>query len=69
MADSNATPIYKNGSRKVPGNYRLVSQTSQILKVLEIITKRFLVEHLKGLSLIRDSQHGFRAVKLELVLD
>jgi len=32
-------------------------------KSIEIIIKPTLVEHLEGLSLIRDSQHGFRAGK------
>jgi len=60
---ANVTPLFKNGSRKVTENYRPVSLTSPIEKVLEIIIKRSLVEHLEVLSLIKDSQHVFRAGK------
>jgi len=60
---ANVTPIYKNESRKVQGNYRPVSLTSQIEKIFEIVIRRSLVEHSEGLSLIRNSQHGFRAGK------
>jgi len=41
--------------------------SSQIGKVLEIIIKRCLVEHLEGSSLIRDSQNGFQAGKSCLI--
>ena len=33
------TPIHKNGSHNVAGNYRLVSLTSTIVKIMELIVK------------------------------
>jgi len=56
---ANVTPIYKKGSRQEPGNYRPISLTSQIGKVLESIIRDEMVIHLKDRKLISDTQHGF----------
>ena len=53
------TPIFKKGSRSVPGNYRPVSLTSVCCKVMEQVLKDSIVEHLNRNRLIRKSQHGF----------
>ena len=60
---ANVTPIYKKGSRQVPGNYRPISLTSQVGKLLESIIKDAVVQHLKTNKLINESQHGFTARK------
>ena len=57
---ANITPIFKKGSRHHAGNYRPVSLTSQISKVVESIIRDELVQHLNNNNLIRNSQHGFR---------
>jgi len=57
---ANVTPIFKKGSKNEIGNYRPVSLTSQICKLLEMIIRDSLVEHLDSNSLITASQHGFR---------
>lgn len=57
---ANVTPIFKKGSKSEIGNYRPVSLTSQICKLLEMIIRDSLVEHLDSNSLISASQHGFR---------
>src|SRR5258706_8365804 len=57
---ANVTPIFKKGSRNQVGNYRPVSLTSQISKVLESLIRDAIVEHLDRHDLIRSSQHGFR---------
>jgi len=57
---ANVTPIFKKGSRNQPVNYRPVSLTSQLSKVMESIIRDAIVEHLDNHSLILDSQHGFR---------
>ena len=44
---ANITPIFKKGSRNDPANYRPVSLTSQVCKVLESIVKEHVFEHLK----------------------
>ena len=57
---ANVIPIHKKGSKTNPSNYRPISLTSIIGKMLESIIKRKIVNHLENLSLISDSQHGFR---------
>jgi len=42
-------------------NYRPVSLTSQVGKVMERVIKREVVEYLEKEMLLGDSQHGFRA--------
>ena len=56
---ANVCPIFKKGSKTDPGNYRPVSLTCVILKVMEGVLKDSIVEHLTVNKLIRDSQHGF----------
>lgn len=58
---ANITPIFKKGSKKEPGNYRPVSLTSQISKVMEKLIKSEIVLYLERYQLIKNSQHGFRA--------
>ena len=58
---ANVTPIFKKGSKSAPGNYRPVSLTCIICKVMESLIKDAIVEHLARNSLIRSSQHGFTA--------
>ena len=57
---ANVTPIHKKGDRTMPGNYRPVSLTSQVCKVLESIVREHLLEHLKKNNILSDKQHGFR---------
>ncbi len=57
---ANVTPIFKKGDRKLPGNYRPISLTSVVCKLLESIIRDKIVKHLELHNLIRDSQHGFR---------
>jgi len=54
------SPLFKKGRRTDPENYRLVSLTSQIVKVVESVLRDEIVNHLEKYSLIRQSQHGFR---------
>ena len=57
---ANVTPIFKKGSRNEPANYRPVSLTSQVCKVLESIVKEHVFEHLNSKDLLSEKQHGFR---------
>ena len=41
-------------------NYRPVSLTSQVSKIIGTILRDAIVSYLEGSNLIRDSQHGFR---------
>ena len=42
------TAVFKQGARKKPENYRPVSLTSQVGKVMEKIIKKELVTYLEG---------------------
>ena len=57
---ANVTPIHKKGDRTVPSNYRPVSLTSQVCKVLESIVRKHILEHLAANNILSDKQHGFR---------
>ena len=52
--------IFKKGSRNYPANYRPVSLTSQVCKVLESIAKEQVLGHLEKYKLLSDEQHSFR---------
>jgi hypothetical protein len=58
--DANVTPLFKKGARDKPENYRPISLTSIVGKMLEAIIKDCIVEHLDKFKLLLDSQHGFR---------
>ena len=57
--EANVTPLHKKGSKFQVNNYRPVSLTSVVGKIVEGIVKQRLVSHLEEHSLIKDSQHGF----------
>ena len=52
-------PIFKKGARGNPANYRPVSLTCIICKLLERIIRNRLYNHLIRNNLINNSQHGF----------
>ena len=52
-------PLFKKGSRNKSENYRPVSLTSVICKLLERLIKDHLVDFLVKNKLINPSQHGF----------
>lgn len=53
-------PLFKKGGKGVAGNYRPVSLTSSVCKVLERIIRCQIVKHLELNNLILSSQHGFQ---------
>jgi hypothetical protein len=57
--DGCITPIFKKGSKKDPGNYRPVSLTSLVCKLMEGLIKDSMMEHLMTNNLIASEQHGF----------
>ena len=57
--EANVTPIFKKGDKSDPGNYRPISLTSQVCKILESIIRESIVDHLNAQSLLLQSQHGF----------
>ena len=61
--EANITPLFKKGSRKKPENYRPVSLTSVICKLLETLIRDHMVEFLVKHNLINTSQHGFLKIR------
>ena len=58
--EARITPIYKNkGAKSSPNNYRPVSLTSIICKILETIVKDEVLDHLKKNNLLYKYQHAF----------
>ena len=52
-------PIFKKGTKSDPGNYRPVSLTCVVGKVMESILVDALITHMVTNKLLRASQHGF----------
>ena len=59
---ANVVPIFKKGVRSDMSNYRPISLTSVIGKMLESIIAKRIWLHLESHNLISDSQHGFTKV-------
>ena len=53
-------PLYKNGQRNIPGNYRPISVLPAISKIMERIMYDQLYNYLTKFELLSDSQFGFR---------
>ncbi|BHF63767.1 hypothetical protein SprV_0200676200 [Sparganum proliferum] len=54
------TPLYKGGSRASTTNYRPISLTCILCKVMERIMKNELIDFLEVHGLLSNCQHGFR---------
>lgn len=57
--DAIVTPVFKKGSHNKAENYRPISLTSIVCKVLESILKKKIVKHFVDQSLFAKEQHGF----------
>ena len=56
---ANVTPIFKKGDHSSTCNYRPVSLTSVVCRVMESIIKDSIMDHLLENELLNVSQHGF----------
>ena len=56
---AHVTPMFKKGGRQQMGNYRLVSLSSVIGKILEPIIKDEIVEYLEVCDKTGQGQYGF----------
>ena len=61
--DAEVTPIYKKGLKTDPGNYRPVSLTSIVCKLLESFIRDTIQIHMEQHKLYSTCQHGFRKKK------
>ena len=57
--EAEVRPIFKKGSKTVPGNYRPVSLTSVVCKIFEKFIKTELLNHLISKDLLSIHQYGF----------
>ena len=57
---ANVSPIFKKGDKSTAANYRPISLTCILCKVMEHIIASNLVRHLDSNGLMYDLQHGFR---------
>ena len=53
------SPIFKKGDKNVAANYRPISLTSIICKIMESFVKEAIISHLTDHNLISDKQFGF----------
>ena len=58
--DANIVPIHKKGPKKDPANYRPISLTSAVCKILERLICHRIRHHLEINNLLSVNQHGFR---------
>lgn len=55
------TPIFKKGDRTIASNYRPISLTSPIVKMMESIIRDRIMDHMVKHNLFTPHQHGFTA--------
>ncbi len=59
--DANITPIYKKGDKHAAENYRPVSLTAVLSKLLEHIVCSHMLKHLNEYKILTSLNHGFRS--------
>lgn len=59
--DANVTPLFKKGDKSAAGNYRPVSLTSVLCKIMEALIRDSVVLHMESNGLVSEHQHGFIA--------
>ena len=57
------TPLYKSDDRDEASNYRPISITSQVGKLLEKHVRKQVMKHFTAHNLLSKDQHGFRSKK------
>lgn len=59
--EANICAVYKKGGKTDPSNYRPISLTCIICKILEHIIHSHIMKHLEQHNILVDCQHGFRS--------
>ena len=57
---ANVVPIFKSGKNNLADNYRPISLTSVVVKILERLIHKHIMKYLTDFQLLNDNQHGFR---------
>ena len=57
---ANITPVFKKGNRSSPANYRPISLTSVLCKVMEHVIFHHIMSFFTSLNTLNPLQHGFR---------
>ena len=57
--DAHVSPVFKKGKRNLTTNYRPVSLTSVVCKLLESVIRDHMMKHIENNNLLTDYQHGF----------
>ena len=68
---ANVMPVFKKGDKSLAANYRPISLTCILCKVLEHILASNIVKHLDGQGILYDLQHGFsekRSCETQLIM-
>ena len=60
---ANVSPVYKAGDKRKPNNYRPVSLTNAMGKVMEQMVRDEITKHMTSNNLYSKHQHGFRKGK------
>ena len=58
------TPVFKKGNRSTPSNYRPISSTSIVCKVLKHVIHTSVISHFERNGILTDCQHGLRKRRL-----
>ena len=61
--EANVAPVFKKGEKYRAANYRPISLTSIVCKLLEHIVASSMMNHLENKSILHDLQHGFRRLR------
>ena len=57
---ANIVPLHKKGCKSSPENYRPISLTSVVSKIMEKLVRDKIMEHMEENNLFTKHQHGFR---------
>ena len=57
---ANITPVFKKGNRSIAVNYRPISLTSVLCKVMEHVVFHHIMSYFTSLNILNPLQHGFR---------
>ena len=57
--EAHVIPLFKKGKKSQPGNYRPVSLTSIVCRIMESIIRDNLIIHMNSNNLFSKCQHGF----------